>query len=264
MIPTRGPVWRAPRRASRLAVLAGLLLTATTGCSTGKFLRLGLPEPITREGERVVELWQGSWIAAFAVGVLVWGLIVWAVIFHRKRSDRLPPQVRYNLPIEVLYIAVPFIMVSVLFYFTVQTGNQLRDDPANPDLVVEVTGFQWSWKFHYPEQDVTIVGEPVQQAEQGPELVIPKGRNVRFELRSPDVVHSFWVPALLFKMDVLPGHTNHFSITAREQGTFVGRCSELCGTFHSRMLFTLKVVSQQEFQRFIETHQENAVAGSSQ
>lgn len=245
-------------------MLGVLLLASATGCTAGEFLRLGMPEPITREGANILSLWQGSWIAAFAVGALVWGLIIWSVIFHRKKSDRLPPQVRYNLPIEVLYFAVPFVMISVLFYFTIQTGNQLRETSRNEDMVVEVTGFQWSWKFHYPEHNVTIVGEPVDRAEEGPSLVIPKGQSVRFNLRSPDVVHSFWVPHLLFKRDVVPGHPNSFAITANEEGTFVGRCSELCGTFHSRMLFTLEVVSQQEFEQFIESQQAQAAAGSTQ
>lgn len=245
-----------------------MLLASTTGCSTGPFLRLGMPEPITKEGEHILSLWQGSWIAAFAVGVLVWGLILWAVVFHRKKSDRLPPQVRYNLPIEVLYTVVPFIMVAVLFYFTVETENRINAISSKPDLRVEVTGFQWSWKFHYPRHDVTVVGEPANQAENGPTLVIPKGESVRFTLLSQDVVHAFWVPALLFKRDVVPGHPNHFSVTATEEGTFVGRCSELCGTFHSRMLFTLKVVSQEEFQQFIDDQQAQAqteaAAGSTQ
>lgn len=245
-------------------MLGALLLASVTGCTTGEFLRLGMPEPMTQQGERVLSLWQGSWIAAFAVGVLVWGLIVWSVAFHRKKSDRLPPQVRYNLPIEVLYTAVPFILVSVLFYFTIQTGDKVDHIPKDPDVVVDVTGFQWSWKFHYPQQDVTVVGHPVNEAKNGPQLVIPKGETVKFNLNSPDVIHGFWVPALLFKRDVVPGHPNHFSVTATREGTFVGRCSELCGTYHSRMLFTLKVVSQQEFQTFIENHQAQAASESTQ
>ncbi len=267
--PTLRAALRIPWRRARLAALALLVLAATTGCSTGAFLRLGMPEPITKEGEEILSLWQGSWIAAFAIGGLVWGLMLWIVIFHRKKSDRLPPQVRYNLPIEALYTTVPFIMVSVLFYLTVQTGNEIRDISQNPQLVVNVTGFQWSWKFQYPEQNVTVIGQPVQNAENGPHLVIPVDRKVRFNLRSADVVHSMWIPAFLFKRDLIPGHPNHFAITATEQGTFVGRCSELCGTYHSRMLFTLEVVSQREFQQFIENQrnqqaQARPVTGSTQ
>lgn len=247
----------------RLAVLAALLAT-TAGCSSGGFLRQGMPEPVTQQAERILSLWQGSWIAAWTVGALVWGLIIWAIIFHRKKSDELPPQVRYNLPIEVLYMVIPFILVSVLFYFTIQTENTVAQTTQQPDLVVDVTGFQWSWKFDYQGSDVSVVGEPVDDYRKGPTLVIPRGERVRLNLRSEDVVHSFWVPAFLFKQDLVPGHPNQFEITATEEGTYAGRCSELCGTYHSRMLFTLEVVSPEEFQQFIESRQAQPAAEGTQ
>lgn len=245
-------------------MLGLLLLVATAGCSEGQFLRLGMPKPVTSEGKYTINLWQGSWIAAFAVGALVWGLIVWTVIFHRKRSDRMPQQVRYNLPIEILYTVVPFIMVSVLFYFTVREGSNLRNTPEHPKMTVDVTGFQWSWKFHYEQSGVNITGVPVEKPGQKPTLVLPKGVPVRFNLYSSDVVHSFWVPAFLFKRDVVPGHPNHFAVTPTKEGTYEGRCSELCGTYHSRMLFRVKVVSKSEFQDFIARQQAKRAAGSTQ
>lgn len=251
------PRWSA----ARPAALGLVLLLSATGCTTGEFLRQGMPEPASREGEHILSLWQGSWIAAWAVGVLVWGLIIWSIIFHRKRSNRLPPQVRYNLPIEVLYTVVPFIMVAVLFYFSVQTENTVNDLNKPEDLVVNVTGFQWSWKFEYPQSGVTVIGERVGAVGENPTLVVPEGKRVRFNLRSADVVHSFWIPAFLFKRDLIPGHPNAAEITPQEQGTYAGRCSELCGTYHSRMLFTLKVVSPQEFQRFIERQQAETPGG---
>lgn len=236
--------------------MLAVLLAATAGCDN-EFTRLGMPEPITEQGKRVLSLWQGSWIAAFAVGILVWGLIIWAIIFHRKRSEKLPPQVRYNMPIEALYTAVPFIIVAVLFYFTARDETYLDKVSDKPDVAVNVTGFQWSWKFDYPQNDVSVVGRP----GKDPTLVIPKGKKIRFNLTSPDVIHSFWVPAFLFKRDVIPGHPNRFEITTTKEGTYAGRCAELCGVDHSRMLFTVKVVSPQEYQNFIATHQP---AGSAQ
>lgn len=238
------------------AALALLFVTAT-GCESNAFTRLGMPEPITEQGKRVLSLWQGSWIAAFAVGAVVWGLIVWAIIFHRKRSEALPPQVRYNMPIEAFYTIVPFIMVSVFFYFTARDENYLNELSKSPDVIVNVTGFQWSWRFDYPQSGASVTGTP----NRPPTLVIPKGETVRFNLTSPDVIHSFWVPAFLFKRDVVPGHPNAFEITATTTGTYAGRCAELCGVDHSRMLFTAKVVSPQQFQTFTATH---TAAGSAQ
>jgi cytochrome c oxidase subunit 2 len=257
---------RLERRRRTLASVGALSLVAmgATACG-GEAARLGMPEPITEQGERVLTLWQGSWVAAFAVGAVVWGLIIWAVLFHRKRSDDLPPQVRYNLPIEFLYTVVPFIVIAVLFYFTARDQNYLERTTANPDVVVNVTAFQWSWQFDYPDPndpnwtDPTarprIVASVVGKAGEKPLLVIPAGQKVRFNLEARDVIHSFWVPAFLYKKDVMPGYHNNFEVTATKTGTYEGRCAELCGVDHSRMLFQLRVVTPQEYQTFLAQQQ---------
>jgi cytochrome c oxidase subunit 2 len=251
------------RRRIARATLLTVALTSLAGCTSNAFTRLAMPKPITAQGKVTLTLWQGSWIAAFAVGAIVWGLIIWTVIAFRKRSDELPPQVRYNLPIEVLYTIVPFILIAVLFYFTARDENYIDKLSPHPNVVVNVTGFQWSWEFQYPDLgNVQIIGT----ADKDPTLVLPVGETVRFNLTSPDVIHAFWVPAFLFKRDVVPGHPNHFEITTTATGTFDGRCSELCGIYHSEMLFTVKVVSQQEFQQFIAAQQaaQQSAAGSVQ
>jgi cytochrome c oxidase subunit 2 len=272
MVLRRARRTRLERRRRTLASAGALSLVAVgaTACS-GEAARLGMPEPITEQGERVLTLWQGSWVAAFAVGAVVWGLIIWAVLFHRKRSDDLPPQVRYNLPIEFLYTVVPFIVIAVLFYFTARDQNYLEQTTADPDVVVNVTGFQWSWQFDYPDpndpnwMDPTarprIMASVVGQAGQKPVLVIPVGQKVRFNLEARDVIHSFWVPAFLYKKDVMPGYHNNFEVTATKTGTYEGRCAELCGVDHSRMLFQLRVVSPQEYQTFLA---QQRAAGSAQ
>ena len=266
MSPTRSGERRTlvrSRRAVRSAGALGLLALTATACS-GRASRLGMPEPISVQAERMLKLWQGSWIAAFAVGAVVWGLIIWAVLFHRKRSDDLPPQVRYNMPIEFLYTVVPFIVIAVLFYFTARDENYLQKTSARPDVVVNVTAFQWSWQFDYPDPNdphwtdptarTRIVASVVGVAGEKPVLEIPVGKKVRFNLESQDVIHSFWVPAFLYKLDVMPGYHNNFEVTATKTGTYEGRCAELCGVDHSRMLFQLKVMTPAEYQTFLSQH----------
>jgi cytochrome c oxidase subunit 2 len=248
----------------RVALLAVVLLS-TAGCTSNEFTRLGMPLPATKQAQVTLALWQGSWIAALAVGAVVWGLIIWAIIFHRKRSDAPPEQVRYNLPIEMLYTVVPFIMVGVLFFFTARDENYIDKLPPNPDVVVQVTGYQWSWQFQYPQYPVgtsgrvvTMNGEPWSPAagnSQLPLLVIPEHETVRFNLVSTDVIHSFWVAPFDFKRDVIPGHPNHFQITAIRTGKFIGRCSELCGLYHSRMLFKIWIVTPAQFSKWIHAQQ---------
>jgi cytochrome c oxidase subunit 2 len=266
----------APRR--RRGKVAGIgalavMLLALTGCTNDTFTRIGFPDPITTQGKVVVSLWQGSWIAGMLVGCVVWGLIVWAVIFHRKRGDKLPPQVRYNMPIEILYTVIPFVLIAVLFYYTAKDENVLTATPANPAVTVNVIGFQWSWEFDYPQPNgappVKMTGamwDPTKPDSQQtlPVLEVPVGERVQFNLTSPDVVHAFWVPEFLFKRDVIPGHPNHFQVTLTKTGTYTGHCSELCGVYHSRMLFTLKVVTPQEYQSWIAQQKANqsTAAGS--
>jgi cytochrome c oxidase subunit II len=230
-----------------MTVALALIILGLTGCTNDTFTRIGFPDPITEQGKTVVTLWQGSWIAGMAVGILVWAMILWAVVFHRKRGDRLPPQARYNMPIEIMYTAVPFVLIAILFYYTAKDENYIDAISPNPQVQVNVLGFQWSWQFNYPQYHVTNVGNMYGNGPL-PVLEIPTGETVEFNLTSADVVHAFWVPEFLFKRDVIPDHPNHFQVTATQTGTFLGHCSELCGVYHSRMLFTVKVVTPQQFQ----------------
>ncbi|HYI56459.1 MAG TPA: cytochrome c oxidase subunit II, partial [Microlunatus sp.] len=196
------------------------------------------------------DLWLGTWIAAGAVGILVWGLIGWAALRYRQRANLLPRQNRYNLPMEIMYTIVPFVIIGVLFYFTVIAQNKVLTKVPDPDVTVEVVGQKWSWTFNYHSAEDPAVGEDVWNAgtiNETPDLYLPVGKNVQFELRSPDVIHSFWIPAFYQKLDVIPGRLNSFDVTPNKIGVFNGKCAELCGTYHARMLFTVHVVSVQDY-----------------
>jgi cytochrome c oxidase subunit 2 len=235
--------------------LVGLL----AGCSAeavAELTRLGLPEPASDRAPYIGNLWNGSWIAAGIVGVIVWGLIGWAVLRYRRRTAAMPKQNRYNLPMEIFYTVVPFIIVGVLFYFTIIAQNRVTAKVAEPDVTIDVVGQKWSWTFNYKEADNPAVGEDVWFAgtiEKSPDLYLPVGQSVRFNLSSPDVIHSFWVPSFYEKLDVVPGRNNSFDLTPTKLGTFRGKCTELCGTYHSAMLFNVHVVSEEEYNAYLNT-----------
>jgi cytochrome c oxidase subunit 2 len=205
-------------------------------------------------------LWNGSWIAAWLVGFVVWGLIVWCVVAYRRRREEtgLPAQIRYNLPLEIMYTVIPLIMIAVLFFFTARDEAAIADVSAKPDVVINVVGKQWAWDFNYLQQNGQtlntyevgvqgqLTGKPGVEAEL-PTLYLPVGRRVQFELTSRDVIHSFWIPAFLYKMDVIPGVRNRFQVVPERTGTFKGKCAELCGEYHSEMLFNVQVVTQAQF-----------------
>jgi cytochrome c oxidase subunit II len=256
---------RPVRRRVTRALALGAATVVLSGCSaelTDQFRRLGLPEPATKETPLIGDLWIGAWIAAFAVGFLVWGLILWVSIAYRRRNEDLPPQTRYNLPIEFLYTAAPFAVIAGLFYFTVQNQNDILDTSAEPDLTIGVVGHQWAWTFNYLDEDVYDEGtSDLGGVGERPTLYLPVNQTVRFELQSPDVIHSFWVPSFYMKMDVIPGKTNTFQVTPNEEGTFAGKCAELCGVYHSRMLFNLEVVSEDEYRDRIEDLRDQGQTG---
>jgi cytochrome c oxidase subunit 2 len=232
------------------ALLAGTALLLS-GCSSEDLPTFAMPaRDVTNHAATILSLWQGSWIAALAVGAITWILILWPVAFHRRKRHQtdLPPQTRYNLPIEVFYTVVPLIAVAVFFYFTARDESDIMKTTANPDHRITVTGIQWSWQFTYDSDggaEATTTGTPAKP----PTLYLARGESVQFRLVSDDVIHSFWVPAFLFKMDVVPGRVNRFEIIPKKLGTYVGKCAELCGQDHARMLFNVKVVTPAEYQQ---------------
>lgn len=279
----------------------------------------------------MTELWSWSVVAALIMGVLVWGLTFWTITFHRRKADSpdFPRQTAYNVPLELLYTAVPFLIIAVLFYFTVVVQTKVEKIEDNPPVQVDVTAFQWNWRFAYrtvsfdegktriaieqrespygKQPDIKKLNEELakekektghveKQIERGPNngrfqdirdylkfstvevqgstaeipvLVLPINTRIQFDLASADVVHSFYVPQFAFKRDVMPNpvqnHTqNKFQITEIERtGSFVGRCAEMCGDYHSMMNFEIRAVTPENFKKYIaarQSGQDNATA----
>ncbi|HWB36344.1 MAG TPA: cytochrome c oxidase subunit II [Rugosimonospora sp.] len=247
------------QRGAGLAGLAVVALVVLSGCSVDDAFHFGFPKGgVTDQSQKMFDLWIGSVIAALVVGVLVWGLIFWCIIRYRKRSDELPAQTRYNLPLELLYTVLPFLIIAVLFYYTAITESDVDKVSANPDVTVSVNAFKWNWEFEYPGHTDTAgnVVATVGASDYIPVLVVPTNRTILFKEHSADVIHSFWVPELLFKRDVFPGNVvNQFQVTIVKEGAYVGRCAELCGTYHSMMNFELRAVSPDKFDAFLKARE---------
>jgi cytochrome c oxidase subunit 2 len=239
-----------------LGVLAVAAVALLSGCSVAQtFDGFGWPQHgVTEQANEMYNLWIGSVIAALIVGIFVWALIFWCVIRYRKRSEELPAQTRYNMPIELLYSVLPFLIISVLFYYTAVTETNVDKTPPNPAVTVHVVAFKWNWEFDYPNAK-DAGGQPIKTigaSDYVPVLVVPTNERVLFLEDSQDVIHSFWVPELLFKRDVFPGGVqNKFEVTINKAGAYVGRCAELCGTYHSMMNFELRAVSPADYQKFV-------------
>jgi cytochrome c oxidase subunit 2 len=155
----------------------------------------------------------------------------------------------------VIYTVTPIIVVAILFGFSVTTQTKVDRLVDQPDVIVDVTGFQWGWQFAYRNEDLTVDGTGEQQL---PELVLPVDKTVRFVLRTNDVNHSFWVPAFLEKRDLIAGVDNQIDVTTTRTGTFDGRCAEYCGLDHWRMSFTVRVLDQAGYDEWVATHRSSA------
>jgi cytochrome c oxidase subunit II len=258
----RGEDRRGFGRVAKLAGLAVLVIPLTTGCSVEEVLRFGWPVGVTPQAESMRYLWTYAAVAALVVGVITWGAMFWAIAFHRKRkgSEDIPPrQTQYNLPVEIVFTVIPTIIVAVLFGFTVNVQNFVEKDDPNPDLRVNITAFQWNWRFDYPDAK-GVDGQPVSTlgtSDTIPLLVLPTGKRIEFSQRSNDVIHSFFVPEFLFKRDVFPmpevnDQDNTWQIDSIDkEGAFVGRCAELCGSYHSQMNFEVRALAPDLYNRWL-------------
>ena len=235
--------------------LFGLLFL--TGCSTelvDQMKRLGFPAPASDRAMPILNLWIGTWIAAFAVGIAMWGVILWAANRYKTKHAKMPRQNRYNLPMEIFYTIAPFIIIAVLFYYTVLAQNEVKARAPDPEVTIDVVGQKWSWTFNYKAADNPAVGSDVWEAgtiNKTPDLYLPAGKLVEFRLTSPDVIHSFWVISFYEKLDVIPGRVNILQLRPTTEGVFAGKCAELCGTYHSAMLFNVHVVSESEYNAYL-------------
>lgn len=244
------PAHKKRGRGLKLALLAPIAL-ALTGCS--KVSGMGFEEGLSSVNDISLSLWQGAWITAAVVGVFTLILIVWPAIFHRADAAKgeFPKQTQYNVPVEIAYTIIPLVIVAVLFYFTAIKQTEIVEKTTAPAHEISVNAIQWSWQFGYPEagEKAIVTGTP----EKAPTLVVPVGERVRYTITASDVVHGFWIPAFMIQIQNLPGVTNNLEFTANKIGEYPGRCNILCGRSHAQMLFTLKVVSQADYEQYLET-----------
>jgi cytochrome c oxidase subunit 2 len=229
---------RRPRVAQVLLPAIALLLVG--GCA---------PVAVTSQGQEISNLYYVVLVIAAIIFFFVEGLIVFSVLrYRRKPTDTaLPVQTHGNNALEIVWTVIPTVIVAVLFLLTWNTLNHVDVTNAQTDIQIRAVAQRFQWSFDYLSPD----GQTVLFSEIQPELTVPAGPTVHLTLRSPDVIHAFYVPQFLFKRDVVPGKENSFdfNVNASDAGqTFRGQCAELCGTFHASMQFTVKALSPADYQ----------------
>ena len=227
------------RRATALRRLPLVALAlAGAGCA---------PQSVTEQGRAIEATYNLFLYIAAVVFLVVSALVVWSVFRYRRRGDDLPKQTHGNNTLELVWTLIPTVIVLGLFVATLVTQDKVQTPASRPALTVDVTAFQWSWRFHYEQSGADVVGGP----GNIPEMVVPVGQPVRVRLRSSDVVHSFYVPQTLFKRQAIPGVNNEFDLTFEKVGVYHGQCTQFCGLAHANMMFRVRVVSEGEFQSWV-------------
>lgn len=233
----------------RSAIAFGAAL-ALAGCDS----RFGAQRGSTEQGQDILDLWRPMIVIALVILAIVVGLVVWCVVRYRRRSDEIPSQRQYVIPLEVVYTVIPILIVATLFAISWKTQDEVDALAARPAVVIDAVGFQWQWQFGYRNEQFTISGLPGER----PVMAIPEGEPVRINLTSRDVIHSMFVPEFLFKRDAIPGVVNRFDFTATRPGRYLSRCAEFCGLDHSQMLFYVEVMPRPDFDEWVERHSEKA------
>jgi cytochrome c oxidase subunit II len=227
------------------------------------------PDPATTQGVAIHNLYTIVFAIAAVIFFVVEGLIVWTVLRYRRKpgDDELPPQTHGHNLAEIVWTIVPTLIVIFLFFISWQTLNTVEASTGTPDLKVRAHAGQFQWTFDYLAADAKATDDPVfsvttPQAPDGG-LVLPAGKSVHFFLTSNDVIHAFYVPAFLFKRDVVPGHINEFDLDVQSSWagqTIHGQCAELCGIGHDIMLFDVQLKSPADFQAWYQKKVEEAKA----
>jgi cytochrome c oxidase subunit II len=233
------------RRTGRLIAVASGAAWLLSGCAK---------QGISPQSQDVHDLYVVIMVLATPVFLGVEAALIWCVFRYRKRDEEPAAQTVGGPRSLGVFFAIPAVIVAVLFPFGESTLMKIQRYET-PQVTIKVEGFQWQWTFLYLNEGIFVSGKTLVRPAV---LVLPVDEPVRIQLTSRDVVHSFFVPDLLFKRDAIPGRTSTFTFTPTQLGTFPAQCAEFCGLWHSRMTFVVKVVSPADYQVWIKQQRKAA------
>jgi cytochrome c oxidase subunit 2 len=242
--------------------LPTLLLAATANATD---MPLNMTKGVTEISQQVYHLHMTIFWICCAIGAVVFGIMFWSIVRHRKARGVQPAQFHESTKVEILWTAIPVIILIIMAIPATKTLIAM-EDTTEADVTVLVTGSQWKWHYKYLEHDVefySLLATPKEQIinkfakgenyllEVDRPLVIPTGKKVRFLMTSDDVIHSWWVPAFAVKKDANPGFINEAWTRVDEPGTYRGQCAELCGKDHGYMPIVVIAKSPADFESWV-------------
>ncbi len=264
---------RIPGIVSRLVLGAGLWFAGPAA-----FAEYGLnfQKPVTPVAQKILELHNMIMLICLIIFIIVFSFMFYSIIMHRKSRGHKAAQFHESAKLEVVWTVIPFLILVSMAIPSTATLLYM-DDTSKSDLTIKITGYQWKWRYDYPDLDVgffSTLSTPREQIENKAAkdeyyllevdnpLVIPVGKKVRFLMTGNDVIHSWWVPQLGIKKDAIPGYINEVWARADEVGTFRGQCTELCGKDHGFMPIVVQAVSSEDFTKWVAVQKEKAATES--
>jgi cytochrome c oxidase subunit 2 len=233
------------RRAVAVAAALSLALLAAA-CSPNPQTAFNPRSDYANEGLNLFIL--TIWLGVIIGGLVEVALVVIAIRYRRRTGDRPPPQIHGSTVVEVVWTTGPVIVVGLILFFTLPVIFSTQAPAPQSAMNIDVIGHQFWWEFQYPDANVTTANE----------LHLPVGKTVNLVLRSDDVIHSFWIPALGGKRDAFPGHTNYIWLTPNSTGEFPGQCYQLCGFSHGNMREKAIIQTPSDFQAWLTSQQSPA------
>ncbi|WP_375177220.1 cytochrome c oxidase subunit II [Marinobacter mobilis] len=246
----------------RAGVLAGGLLFPVWSMADWA---LNMPQGVTDTSQEIFSLHMTILWICVVIGIVVFGVMFWSILAHRKSEGHEPAHFHENTTVEILWTIIPFIILVVMAIPATATLIDMYDTEES-DLDIRVTGYQWKWRYDYINDDfgyfsnmATPLDEIYNRDDKGENyllevdnpLVIPAGKKVRLLLTANDVIHSWWVPEFGVKKDAIPGFINETWTRVDEPGIYRGQCTELCGRNHGFMPVVVKVVPQEEYDAWV-------------
>lgn len=242
-VPEKPRGW-SPGGAASGFLAAALAWAASAGAARAAAF---IPEPASPVARQIVGIYDLTLAITMGIFIVVEVALIVAIVRFRRRPGAVPAQFTHNTMLEVLWTAIPALILVIIAVPTYRTLGEMRTVPKQSDLTVQVIGHQWFWEYRYPDRKVVLMAVDWERQH----LVVPANKVVELVLTGADVIHGFFVPALGVKIDTNPGRVNRAWFLAEKEGVYEGACSRLCGILHSKMRLRISAVSEQAFQGWI-------------
>ncbi|MES0874882.1 cytochrome c oxidase subunit II [Sinimarinibacterium sp. HSW-8] len=247
-------------------MLAALAAPAYTDTSKG----YNLPTGVTEISREVFALHMWIFWVCVVIGVIVFGAMIWSIIFHRRSKNPKPADFHESTTVEIVWTAIPFVILIAIAVPAAATLIKM-EDVRDADMSIKITGYQWKWHYDYLGEDVSFFStlsaqsNAARQLKSGVDvtavpnylvdvdrpLVVPVGKKIRFLITSNDVIHAWWVPEIAVKKDAIPGYINEIWTRIEQPGTYRGVCAELCGRDHGYMPIVVEALPQDEYEAWL-------------